>query len=52
VEPLFKSVHVPLDDIPSFYYVNCTTQPGVIRKLAEGAFNPIAYIIDKDVEEH
>jgi len=38
--PLLKLVQVPLDGIPSFWCVNCTTQLGVICKLAEGAFNP------------
>jgi len=35
--PLLKLVQVPLDGIPSFWCVNCTTQLGVICKLAEGA---------------
>jgi len=28
--PLLKLVQVPLDDIPSFWCVNCTTQLGVV----------------------
>ena len=31
--PLFECVQVPLDGIPSFYSVSCTTQLGVISKL-------------------
>ena len=31
---------------------DCTTQLGVICKLAEGALSAIFYVIDKDVEEH
>jgi len=50
--PIFKSVQIPLDGIPSFYYINCTAQLSVISKLAEHALDPTAYDIDKDVEEH
>jgi len=32
-------VQVPLDSIQSFWCVNCTTQLGVICKLAEGALD-------------
>jgi len=31
--------------------MNCTTQLGVIRKLAVGTLNPSVYVSDKDVEE-
>jgi len=37
--PLLKLVQVPLDGIPSFWCVNCTTQLAVICKLAEGALD-------------
>jgi len=37
--PLLKLVQVPLNGILSFWYVNCTTQLGVICKLAELAGN-------------
>ncbi|KAJ7419204.1 hypothetical protein WISP_55382 [Willisornis vidua] len=43
---------VPLYDIRSFCWVNCTTQLYVIYKPAEGAFNLAANVIDEDVEEH
>ena len=36
--------------MPSFCNVNCTTQVGIINKLAEGALDPTVYVIDKDVE--
>ena len=49
---LFKHVQVPLDSIPPFCCVNCTTQLGVISKLAEGTLNPTVLVIDKDVKEH
>lgn len=49
---LLKSVHVLLDGIPSFCYINCTTQLTVISKLAEGPLNPTVLVIDTDVEEH
>jgi len=35
--PFLKLVQVPLDGIPSFWCVNCTTHLGVVCKLAEGA---------------
>jgi len=37
--PSLQLVQVPLDGIPSFWHVNCTTQLGVICKLAEGALD-------------
>jgi len=37
--PFLEFVQVPLDGIPSFWLVNCTTQLGVICKLAEGALD-------------
>jgi len=37
--PLPEFVQVPLDGIPSFWCVTCTTQLGVICKLPEGALN-------------
>ena len=39
MDPLLKLVQVSLDGIPAFWRVNCTTQLGVICKLAEGALN-------------
>lgn len=42
----------PLEDIPSFYTVNCTTQLSVFHRVVEGTLNPIIYAIDKDIEEH
>ncbi|KAK4811172.1 hypothetical protein QYF61_019803 [Mycteria americana] len=41
--PLLKPVQVPLDGIPSLKRINCTTQLGVICKLAEGALSPTVY---------
>ena len=38
--PLLKPVKGPLDGIPSLKSTNCTSQLGVICKLAEGALNP------------
>ncbi|KAK4810873.1 hypothetical protein QYF61_013281 [Mycteria americana] len=48
--PLLKPVQVPLDGIPSLQRINCTTQLGVISKLAEGALNPTVYVIDEDIK--
>ena len=45
-------VQDPLDGIPSFYCVNCTTQLGIISRLAEGALNLIIYLIGQDVKEY
>jgi len=42
--PLLELVQVPLDDILSLGQVKCTTQLGVICKLAEGALNPTVYV--------
>jgi len=36
---LLKLVQVPLDGILSFWCISCTTQLGVICKLAEGALD-------------
>jgi len=48
----FKFIKVPLDGIPSFCHINCITQLGIISKVAEGALNPITYVIDKDIKEY
>jgi len=37
--PPFKPVQVPLDDIPSLQCVDCTTQLGVVGRLAEGVLD-------------
>ncbi|KAK4817730.1 hypothetical protein QYF61_026530 [Mycteria americana] len=50
--PLLQLVQVPLDDIPSFWRVSCTTQLGVICKLAEGALNLTVNVIDENIEQH
>jgi len=47
----FKFVHVPLDGIPSFCHISCTTQLGVISRLAEGALDPTVHVTDKTAEE-
>lgn len=41
VGPLFNPVQVPLDGIPSFCSINCTTQFTVISKPTEGALDPL-----------
>ena len=46
--PPLQPVQVALDGIPSLQRVNCTTQLGVIGKLAEGALNPIVPVTNKD----
>ncbi|KAK4830334.1 LOW QUALITY PROTEIN: hypothetical protein QYF61_010098 [Mycteria americana] len=49
--PLLQLVQVPLDDIPSFWHVNCTTRLGVICKLAEGALDLAVNVIDENIEQ-
>ena len=49
--PPLKLVQAPLDGIPSLQCVNCTTQPGVISELAEGALNPFVHFTHKDVKQ-
>ncbi|PKU42438.1 hypothetical protein llap_7238 [Limosa lapponica baueri] len=46
-----EPVQVPLGDIPSLRCVNCTTHLGAVCKLAEGALDPIAYVIDEDIKQ-
>ena len=50
--PLLQPVQTPLDGFPTFQCIDCTTQLGVIHKLAEGALNAIVYVTDEDTEEH
>ena len=49
---LLKTVWVPLNAIPSLWCVDCTSQLGVISKLAEGAFDPTVNVTDEDIKEH
>ncbi|KAK4808555.1 hypothetical protein QYF61_009858 [Mycteria americana] len=50
--PLLQLVQVPLDDIPSFWRVSCTTQLGVICKLAERALHLSVNAIDENIGQH
>jgi len=47
-----KPVKVLLDGIPSLQCVDCTTQLGVVSKVAEGALNPTVLVASKDVKHH
>ena len=47
---LLELIQVPLDDILSLRRVDCTTQPGVICKLAEGALNPS--VVHEDTKQY
>ncbi|GAB0205260.1 hypothetical protein GRJ2_002991600 [Grus japonensis] len=51
IGPPLNPVRVPLDGIPSLQCVSCTTQLGVVGKLAEGALSPTVHVTDKDVEQ-
>ncbi|KAJ7406056.1 hypothetical protein WISP_136009 [Willisornis vidua] len=50
MDPLLELVQVTLEGIPSFRYVNSTTQLGGICKLAEGGLNPFVYVIIEDTK--
>lgn len=52
VRPVLQPLQVPLDDTPSFWCTNHTTQLGGIYELAQGALNPIIYVIDEDTEKY
>lgn len=54
IRDIFNEVHmslffkVPVDGIPSFKLMNCTSQLDVICKLVEDSFNPTGHVIAKD----
>jgi len=48
--PILKPVKVPLHGIPSLKHVSCTTQVGVLCRLAEGALIPTIYDIDEGIK--
>ncbi|KAF4803594.1 hypothetical protein TURU_014878 [Turdus rufiventris] len=50
--PVQYNSKVPLDGTLSFKGINCTTQLGVICKLAEGAFDPAVHVIDEDIKQY
>ncbi|KAK4818706.1 hypothetical protein QYF61_017927 [Mycteria americana] len=50
--PLLQLIQVSLDDIPSFWHVNCTTQLGVICRLPEDALDLAVNVIDENLEQH
>jgi len=47
--PPLKPVQIPLDNISSLWHVNCTTQLGIICKLAEDALNPTGSLQAKEM---
>ncbi|KAF4792697.1 hypothetical protein TURU_119217 [Turdus rufiventris] len=47
----FSCVHFHLDEIPSFSFVNRTSQLHVICKLADVTLNLNVYVIDKYIKE-
>ncbi|PKU41812.1 hypothetical protein llap_7885 [Limosa lapponica baueri] len=51
MDPPLKPVQVSLDGIPSLQRVDCTTQLGVVSKLAEGALYPTVRVSNKDVKQ-
>ncbi|KAK4832397.1 hypothetical protein QYF61_022532, partial [Mycteria americana] len=52
LDAVLQLAQVPLDDILSFWRVNCTTQLGVIYKLAEGALGLSVNVIDENIEQY
>jgi len=46
--PLLQPAQVPPDSLPFLQWIDCTTQLGVVCRLAEGALNAIIYVIDKE----
>ena len=46
-----KPVQVPLDGTPYLWYTNCTTQLGVICKVAEGVLDSTVHVTYKDVNK-
>ena len=50
--PCLQLFQFLLDGIVSFQRVDCTTQLGVIGKLAEGALNPTVHVTDKDIRQY
>ena len=49
--PLLEPVQVSLNGIPSLWCVDCTTQLGVISKLAESALDATVNVTDEDIKD-
>lgn len=52
MDPVPKSVKIPVDNIPSISQIDCTTQLGVMHKLAEGRLSLIVYVTGEDVKQY
>lgn len=52
LNPLLKSIQVPLDGFLSAWRAHCTPQLGVISKHVEGALNPTVNVTDEDIKEY
>jgi len=52
ISPLFKPVKVPLDGNAFLQQISCTTQLGVICKLAEGALETTVCVTDEDIKQY
>ncbi|PKU45108.1 hypothetical protein llap_4594 [Limosa lapponica baueri] len=50
--PPLKPVKVPLDGTSSLQCVDCSTQLGVICKLAAGALNLTVHVADREVKQY
>ncbi|GAB0208866.1 mitochondrial enolase superfamily member 1 [Grus japonensis] len=48
--PSIQPVQIPLQSLPTLEQIDTPAQFGVICKLTEGALNPLAQIIDKDIK--
>ncbi|GAB0181288.1 cAMP-dependent protein kinase inhibitor alpha [Grus japonensis] len=52
LSPSIQPVQIPLQTLPALKQINTPAQLGVIFKFTEGALNPLAQIIDKDIKEN
>jgi len=50
--PSIQPVQIPLQSLPTLEQINTAAQLGVICKLAKGALNFRAQIIDKDIKQN
>jgi len=51
LSPSIQPVQIPLQSLPTFKHIDTPARLGVIRKLTEGALNPLIQIIDKDIKQ-
>lgn len=52
MDPVPKSVKIPLDSVPTLEQIDCTAELGVMHKLAEGGLSLIVYVTGEDVKQY